>query len=65
MVCYGVRTTLVKGRISNEGELERTDCEVDVVVSENKVKAESRSESAARRMEEKAEADASARRMDS
>ena len=56
---------MVKGRISNEGELERTDCEVDVVVSENKVKAESRSESAARHMEEKAEADASARRMDS
>ena len=25
---------MVKGRISNEGELERTDCEVDVVVSE-------------------------------
>ena len=65
MVCYGVRTTLVKGRISNEGELERTDCEVDVVVSENKAKAEARSESAARRMEGKAEADASARRMDS
>ena len=65
MVCYGERTTLVRGRISNEGELERTDCEVDVVVSENKAKAESRSESAARRMEEKAEADASARRMDS
>ena len=65
MVCYGVRTTLVKGRISNEGELERTDCEVDVVVSENKAKAESRSESAAGHMEGKAEADASTRRMDS
>ena len=30
----------MKGRISNEGELERTDCEVDVVVSENKAKAD-------------------------
>ena len=65
MVCCGVCITLAKGRIGNEGELERTDCEVDVVVCENKAKAESRSESAARRMEEKAEADASARRMDS
>ena len=35
------------------------------VVSENEAKAESRSESAVRRMEGKAEADASARRMDS
>ena len=49
---------------ADEGELERTDCEVDVVVSENKAKAESRSESAARRMEGKAEADASAMRTD-
>ena len=65
MVCCGVRITLAKGRICNEGELERTYCEVDMVVSENKAKAESRSESAARRMEGKAEADASSRRMDS
>jgi hypothetical protein len=36
-----------------------------MVVSENEAKAESRSESAVRRMEGKAEADASARRMDS
>ena len=36
-----------------------------MVVSENKAKAESTSESAARHMEGKAEADASARRMDS
>ena len=64
MVCCRVRITLVQGRIGNEGELERTDCEVDVVVSENKAKEESMSESAARRMEGKAEADASARRMD-
>ena len=65
MVCWRVRITLAKGRIGNEGELERTDCEVDVVVSENKAKAESRSESAVRPIEGKAEADASARRMGS
>jgi hypothetical protein len=38
---------------------------LDMVVSENEAKVESRSESAVRRMEGKAEADASARRMDS
>ena len=38
---------------------------IDIVVSENKAKAESRSESAIRHMEGKAEADASARRMGS
>ena len=37
---------------------------MDMVVSKNKAKAESRSESAARHMEGKAEADASAMRMD-
>ena len=36
-----------------------------MVVSENEAKAESRSESVVRRMEGKAEADASNRRMDS
>jgi hypothetical protein len=37
---------------------------MDMVVSKNKAKAESRSESAARHMEGKAEADARAMRMD-
>ena len=47
-----------------KNELERTYCEVDMVVGKNEPQTESRSENAAGHMEGKEEADASAMRTD-